>query len=57
MEPHCTKCRNKFIPQSKYNETIQCYNMCEACRPIKTNISVDCINYDVDQKVKQINKF
>ena len=51
MEPLCSKCQNKFIPQFKFNKTIQYYKMCESCRPIKTNINVDCINYDKFNKL------
>ena len=51
MEPLCANCQHKFIPQFKYNRTIQYYKMCETCRPIKTNINVDCINYDKFNKL------
>ena len=51
MEPVCAKCQNKFIPQFKYNKTLQHYKMCETCRPIKTNINVDCINFDKFDKL------
>ena len=46
MEPLCANCQHKFIPQSNYNRTMQYYKMCETCRPIKTKINLDCVNYD-----------
>ena len=51
MEPVYAKCHNKFIPQFKCNKTIQYYKMCETCRPIKTNVHVDCITYDKFNKL------
>ena len=48
--PVCAKCQNRFAPQLRYNKTIQYYKMCEACRPIKTNIDID-INYDKFNKL------
>ena len=43
MEPVCSKCQDKIIPQF--------YKMCETCKPIKTNINVDCIKYDKFKKL------
>ena len=51
MEPLCSNCQNKFIPQFKYNKTIQYYKMCDSCTSIKTNINVDSINYDKFNKL------
>ena len=47
MEAVCSKCQNSCIPQFKDNKTIQHYTMCGMCRHRKTNIDVDCINYDI----------
>ena len=46
MEPHCANCQRKLTPHFKYNRTTQYYKMCDSCRPIKSNVNVDCINYD-----------
>ena len=54
MEPFCANCQTTFIPQ--FNKTIQYYKMCETCRPMKTNINFDCINYDVHQPI-ETNKY
>ena len=51
MEPLCAKCQHKFIPQFKYNTTTQYYKKCDSCRPIKSNMNVDCINYDKFNKL------
>ena len=45
MEAVCSKCP-KYIPQFKDNKTIQYYRMCDTSRSKKTNLYVDCINYD-----------
>ena len=50
MEPHC-QLPTKNIPQFKYNGTAQYYKMCDSCRPIKSNINVDSINYDTFNKL------
>ena len=51
MEPQCSNCQHKFIPQFKYNRTIQYYKVCASCRPVKSNINVDSINYDTFNKL------
>ena len=51
MEAVCSKCQNWFLPQFQDNKTIQCYRMCDTCRPRNTNINVDCINYDKFNKL------
>ena len=51
MEAVCSKSQNSFISQVKSNKFIQYYKVCETCRPIKTNINVDCITYDNFDKI------
>ena len=51
MEEVYSKCQNSFIPQFKDNKTMQYYNMCDTCRPRKSNINFDCINNDKFSKL------
>ena len=46
METVCSNCKNSLISQFENNKTTQCYEMCDTCRPIKTNMNVDCVNYE-----------
>ena len=46
MEAVCFGCQVPFISQFEDNKTLRYHKICDTCRTRKTNINVDCINYD-----------
>ena len=46
MEAVCSKCQNSCISQFRVNKSLRYHKVCNTCRPRKTNIIADRINYD-----------
>ena len=51
METVCSNCKNSLISQLESNKVIQYYKTRDTCRPIKTHIHVDCVNYEKFNKL------